>query len=171
MMSTRRRAIATALMLGLASAATRAEEPAGGPVAQATLEELVGTLRSNRKAMVAVNLGLGGDEAARFWPVYDRYQRESNAIGDRLVALIDDYSKSYRELSDERAMRIAEDYLAIEADRVALRRAYLGEFAKVLSGRAVVRFYQIENKIDAVLRYEMAATIPVVEEPAGTSAK
>jgi hypothetical protein len=33
-----------------------------------------------------------------------------------------------------------------------------------LPGRKVMRFYQIENKIDAVLRYELAASIPVVEQ-------
>jgi hypothetical protein len=56
------------------------------------------------------------------------------------------------------------DYLAAEADRVAVRRTYLPEFAKVLPGRTVARFYQIENKMDAVIRYDLAATIPVIDE-------
>ena len=170
-MSTIRCAIATALVFGLASAAVHAEERASGQATQATLEALLGTLRANRKAMVAVNLGLSDEEAARFWPLYDRYQGESNAIGDRLAAVIQDYSKNFRQLSNEKAMKISEDYLSIEADRVALRRSYLGEFAKVLPGRTVARFYQIENKMDAVLRYDLAATIPVVEKKTDTSAK
>ena len=57
-----------------------------------------------------------------------------------------------------------EDYLAAEAERVQVRRTYLPEFLKILPGRTVARFYQIDNKMDAVLRYDLAAGIPVVEE-------
>jgi hypothetical protein len=163
-MRTGRLAIAAASAAYLAVAAGFAEEPGAGQATQATLEVLVDTIRANRKALVAVNLDLSDDEAARFWPVYDRYQRESNAVGDRLVALIEDYSTNFRRLSDQKARKIVEDYLAIEADRVAVRRSYLGEFAGVLPGRKLARFYQIENKMDAVLRYDLAATIPVVED-------
>ena len=89
-----------------------------------------------------------------------------NAIGDRMVAMIEDYSASFRDLSDDKAMKLVDDYLTVEADRVKVRRTYVAEFAKVLPGRKVARFYQIENKMDAVIRYDLAATIPVVEERA-----
>jgi len=64
-----------------------------------------------------------------------------------------------------------QDYLAAEAERAQVRSAYLGEFAKILPGRTVARFYQIENKMDAVLRYDRAATIPVVDEKPAAQAK
>jgi len=54
---------------------------------------------------------------------------------------------------------------------IRMLRAYLGEFAKVLPGRTVARFYQIENKMDAVLRYDLAGTIPVVEPASGAPRK
>ena len=68
-------------------------------------------------------------------------------------------------------MKLVDDYLAVEADRVKVKRAYLDEFAKALPGRKVARFYQIENKMDAVIRYDLAATIPVVEEESGAPRK
>jgi len=51
-----------------------------------------------------------------------------------------------------------------EGDRVKVRRTYLDQFGKVLPGKKVVRFYQIENKMDAILRYDLAGRIPVVEQ-------
>ena len=114
--------------------------------------------------MVAVNLRLTDEEAARFWPVYDRYQQDLAGVQDRLVKVIDDYTASFRNLSDEKAMKLVEDYLAAEADRAKVRRDHLAELAKTIPGRKVARFYQIENKMDAVVRYDLAATIPVVEE-------
>ena len=61
-------------------------------------------------------------------------------------------------------MQLVQDYLAVEMDRLGLRQRYLEPFSAVLPSPKVLRFYQIENKIDAVLRYELAGTIPVIEE-------
>jgi len=135
-----------------------------GEAAKANREILSDTIRANKKALVAVNLRLTDEEAARFWPVYDRYQQDLAGVQDRLVKVIDDYTASFRNLSDEKAMKLVEDYLAAEADRAKVRRDHLAELAKTIPGRKVARFYQIENKMDAVVRYDLAATIPVVEE-------
>jgi len=163
--------LAAAVILALSAGALRAAQPPTGQAAEANLDVLVHAIQSNRKALVAVNLKLTDDEAAKFWPVYDRYQKEINAIGDRLVGVIQDYTANFSDLSNEKAMKLVDDYLAVEADRVKVKRAYVDEFAKALPGRKVTRFYQIENKMDAVIRYDLAATIPVVEEEKGVPAK
>jgi hypothetical protein len=158
------------VILGLSGAALRAAQPPTGQAA-ATLDVLVDAVRSNRKALVAVNLKLTDEEATKFWPVYDRYQQEINAVGDRLVGVIQDYTANFSDLSNDKAMKIVDDYLTIEADRVKVKRAYVEEFTKALPGRKVARLYQIENKMDAVIRYDLAATIPVMEEEKGVPAK
>jgi hypothetical protein len=155
----------------LSSAAAGAADTGAADAPQTQQGILLDTIRSNRKALVAVNLELSTEEAKRFWPLYDRYQKEINVIGDRVAAIIEDYTASFRDLSNDKAMQLMEGYLAAEAERAQVRRAYLGEFAKILPGRTVARFYQIENKMDAVLRYELAAEIPVVDEKRATTAK
>jgi hypothetical protein len=158
------------VILGLSATAVRAAQPPPGQAAAANLDVLLDAIRANRKALVAVNLKLTDDEAAKFWPVYDRYQTEINAVGDRLVGVIQDYTTHFSDLSDDKATKLVDDYLAVEADRVKVKRAYVEEFGKALPGRKVARFYQIENKMDAVIRYDLAATIPVVEEEKGVPA-
>ena len=151
----------------LAAAWILALSPAPGRAREASdpgLEILRDTIRANKKALVAANLRLTDDEAKQFWPVYDRYQSELTGVQDRAVKVIEDYTASFHDLSDEKAMKLADDWLSAEGDRVKVRRDYLPEFAKVLPGKKVVRFYQIENKMDAVLRYDLAAQIPVVGE-------
>ena len=169
-MSKLRLLFAAAVILGLSVTALRAAQPPTGQAAEANLDVLLDAIRANRKALVAVNLKLTDDEAAKFWPIYDRYQKEINALGDRLVGVIQDYTTNFSDLSNEKAMKLVDDYLVLEADRVKVRRAYVDEFAKALPGRKVARFYQIENKMDAVIRYQLAATIPVVEEEKGAPA-
>jgi hypothetical protein len=163
--------LAGILLLGLCAAAVRAAQPLSGEAGKANLDVMLDALRANRKAMVAINLGLSDDEAAKFWPIYDRYQKELNAIGDRLLQVIQDYSANFRDLSNDKAMKLVEDYLGAEADRVKVRRSYVDEFAKAIPGRTVARFYQIENKMDAVIRYDLASKIPVIEEKSSAAAK
>lgn len=155
--------LAIVLALGL-SFATVADVRAGSEAPTTDLSILLETIRANRKALVAVNLALSPEEGAKFWPVYDRYQQEMNASGDRLSVIIDDYAKNFGALSNEKALQLMQDYLAVEAERIKVRQTYLPEFAKILPGRTVARFYQIENKMDAVLRYDIAASIPVIED-------
>ena len=163
--------LVSALILCLSMALARAEAPAGGESEKANVDVLLSAIRANRKALVAVNLKMTDEEAAKFWPVYDSYQKEMNALGDRLVALLGDYGKNFKDMSDDKAMKILDEYLNIEAERVKVRRSYVEQFAKALPGRKVGRFYQIENKMDAVIRYEMAKTIPVVEDESAAPAK
>ena len=166
------RLLLAATLISCLSTATAPAAESGGPAApQVNLDLLRDTIRTNRKALIAVNLALTDEEAAKFWPLYDRYQKEISAVGDRLAALVEDYITHFRDLSNEKALQLAGDYLAAEADRLQVRRTYLGEFAKVLPGRTVARFYQIENKMDAVLRYDLAGTIPVVEPASGAPRK
>ncbi len=131
---------------------------------EADPELLLKTVRANRRALVGVNLMLTAEQAATFWPLYDKYQAEVSAAGDRMLAIIDDYVQHYAELSNEKALQLMTDYLAAEAERLKVRQTYLPEFAKILPGRTVARFYQLDNKMDAVIRYDLAATIPVIDE-------
>lgn len=146
----------------------RAAAAPAGTADEASLDTVLNAIRANRKAMVAVNLTLDDQQAAAFWPVYDRYDKEMTALGDRTVAVIKDYSDNFTNLSDEKAIQLVNDYLAIEADRAKVRKTYLDELAKILPGRTVARFLQLENKMDAVIKYDLAATIPVVEKAAAT---
>ena len=154
----------------LISCATTAAVPvvqAAGPE-PSDIKLLTDTIRANRKALIDVNLTLTSEQAEKFWPIYDRYQKEMAAVNDRIVALVEDYIAHFKDLSNEKAMQLTGDYLAAEADRLQVRRTYLPEFAKVVPGRTVARFYQIENKMDAVLRYDLAGAIPVLETFSGT---
>jgi len=152
------------LVLGLFASAVASAQ-------QSEQSILLDTIRANRKALVAVNLQLDEAQAKDFWPLYEKYVGELMPIQDRVASLVDEYIKSFKELPDERALHLIQEYLSAEADRLQVRRMYLPEFAKILPGRTVARFYQLENKMDAVIRYELASEIPVIDEKAAPPAK
>jgi hypothetical protein len=119
--------------------------------------------RADKKVVVASVLELTESEAKVFWPVYNAFQSDMVSHYDRLLKLIDAYSKAYSAMSDETATKILTDYLALERAHVALLSSYVPRFQKVLPAKKVARLYQIENKMRALVNYELASEIPFVK--------
>jgi hypothetical protein len=120
-------------------------------------------VRADKKLLVAENLQLTEAEAKAFWPVYDQYQDELFLLRSRTAKLIKDFADAYENVTDEAAMKLMDEYMAIETLGPELRKAYLPKFRNVLPEVKVVRYYQIENKINSALMYELAANIPLMK--------
>jgi polyhydroxyalkanoate synthesis regulator phasin len=120
-------------------------------------------IKADRKLFVAENMQLTEAEAKAFWPVYDSYQKEMSSLNDRAGKLIDDYAKNYNSMTDETAKKLLDEMIVIENDRLKVRKDALPKFRKVLSDRKVARYYQLENKIYAVVNYQLARAIPLVK--------
>lgn len=120
-------------------------------------------LRADKKLFIAQNMQLTESEAKAFWPLYDRYQSDLVKLNDRTIKLIQDYVKNYKTMTDEVAHKLLDEYLAIEADRLKLREAYRPQFMSALPARRVARYYQLENKIQAVVSYDLARQIPLIK--------
>lgn len=120
-------------------------------------------IRADKKLLVAENMQLTEAEAKAFWPVYDQYQEELFLFRARTVKLIKDFADAYEKMSNDTAKKLLGEYMTIESLGLKLRQAYLPKFRKVLPEVKVVRYYQIENKIQAVLFYELAANIPLMK--------
>ncbi len=119
-------------------------------------------IQADKKLLVAENMQLTEAEAKAFWPVYEAYQNELFLLQKRSLKLISDFAEAYDKMTDKDAKRLLDEYMTIEGLRVKLRQAYLPKFRAALPEKKVVRYYQIENKIHAVLNYELAKSIPLV---------
>ncbi len=120
-------------------------------------------LQADKKLLIADNMNLTENEAKAFWPVYESYQKDLIALNDRTLKNIGDYAANVDKMTDDTAKKLVTDHLAIEGDRQKLRQSYLPKFAKVLPYKKVMRYYQLENKIHAVVMYEAAKQIPLVD--------
>lgn len=127
------------------------------------MQILLNKIQADKKLLVAQNMELTDAESKSFWPVYDQYQDELFLIRVRTAKLINDYAASYEKMTNETAKKLLDEYMIIEALRLKLRRAYLSKFRKALPETKVMRYYQIENKIQAALMYELADKIPLVK--------
>ena len=119
-------------------------------------------LRADKKLLVAENMRMTETEAAAFWPVYDAFQADLAKLADNAVKLVSFYANNYQSMSDTAATRMLDQFLALERDRAALLQSYRPKFGAVLPPVKVARYYQIENKVRAVLNYELAKGIPMM---------
>ena len=146
---------AVATLLALPAAAQTASD----------MQILAQKIKADKKLVVAANMQLTEDEAKGFWPVYEAYQKDLQGINRRLLGAITNYADAYNKgpVSDETAKELINEAIAIEDAEVKLKRSYVPKLEKVIPGMKVARYIQIENKIRAVIRYELAAQVPLVE--------
>ena len=145
------------LIVAMVSPALSQDKPADN------MEIVVEKTRADKKLLVAENMQLTEAEAKAFWPVYDQYQDELFLLRSRTAKLIKDYADAYDKMTNDTAKKLLDELMIIEALGPKLRQAYLPKFRKVLPETKVVRYYQIENKIQAALFYEIAANIPLMK--------
>ena len=141
-----------------------------GPVAAEgadgnAVKSLRAEIRADKKQIVAANLPLSEDEAKRFWPVYENYQNELQIINAKLEKIILAYADAYKKglVPNETAKRLTEDAMAVEEAEVRLKRRYLSKFSRLLPAAKVARYFQIENKVRAEIKYEFAKHIPLLQ--------
>jgi Spy/CpxP family protein refolding chaperone len=153
--------IATALTLPVI--AQNAERTA--TATSTDMEILRQKIKADKKAVVASNLDLTDAESAKFWPVYDQYQSELDQINQRRNKLILDYADAYNKgpITDETARRLIADYQKVDSDEAMLRANSMPKVMAALPPVKAARYIQIEGKIRAVINYELASAVPLVE--------
>jgi uncharacterized protein YktB (UPF0637 family) len=119
-------------------------------------------IQTERQAIITVNMELTEEESRAFWPVFREYRQAMSRIGDRMVRLISDYAENYEELSDQQAEAMLAEYMDIEKAELSVKRRYVKQMRKVLPSKKLVRFFQLENKLDTIIDFELAAEIPLV---------
>ena len=133
---------------------------------QMNMEILKEKVKADKKLIVATNMNLNDAEAKNFWPLYDGYQKELEQINQRLMTTIKGYADAFNagkgEISDDQAKKLLGEALAIEESEVKLRQSYAAKLGKVLPATKVARYLQLENKIRAIVKFELAAQIPLV---------
>jgi len=150
--------LAIAAVLGLAPLAVAQDKPADN------MQILRDKIRADKKLVVAANMELTESEAKAFWPIYDAYQKDLQKINQRIVALLDNYADDARKksLTDDKAKKLIDEAVAIDQAEANLKSGYAPKLSKALPAIKVARYLQIENKIRAVIKYDLAQGVPLV---------
>jgi hypothetical protein len=147
------------LVAGMASAA------AAQTTGTTNMDILRQKIKADKKLVVAQNLQLTDAEGTAFWPVYDAYQKDLQQINQRLGAVVLAYANAYNKgpVANDVAKKLLEEALAVDEAEAKVKGSYAPKILATLPATKAARYIQIENKIRAAIRYELAAGIPLVE--------
>jgi hypothetical protein len=122
-------------------------------------------IKADKKVIVASNMQLTDAEANAFWPIYDAYQNDLKAINARLGNGILAYADAYKAgpITDDMAKKFLDEAIAIDDAEAKLRKDYAAKLTAAIPAAKAARYLQIESKIRAAVRYELAANIPLVK--------
>lgn len=156
---------ALALAMGAISGpSVHAEEtPKYIDLAKQEIQLTISMLEMQRKNTIAQNLQVSMEEI-NFWSVYNDYRSEMLKGINRHYKIITEYADALdsKSLSDEVAAKLLDRYLNALGDQVKVKKKYVRKFKKVLSAKKVVRFYQLDNRIDLIMNMQIAKSVPLV---------
>jgi hypothetical protein len=144
-----------------AAPATAAEQvPPAASIDQA-LKAIRADLQNSRADVIAKNMPLTAAEAAKFWPVYERYQKEQDAIMDDQLKSVQWFVDNFDKADDAAALRLINAHFDRDTKMVALRQKWLPEFQKVVGTKMAVRAMQIDRSLSMAHQAFIASRIPL----------
>lgn len=130
----------------------------------AQLALLRSDLRAQKKSLIALNVPLTADEAAKFWPVYDKYVAEMAKHNDNFYAVIKDYAANQETMSDSQATKLIKRWAEIQVQQAQTRQKYIPLIEKTIPGKKAALFFQIDRRIYALMDMQVAGQIPLVDK-------
>lgn len=154
-----------AVCLFSASAVAWQARPAQSPQLSADeiLQAIRGDLINSHADIMAKNLTLTSEQAAKFWPMFSTYQKEQSVILDSQLKGIQEFVGKFDTMDDAAAMTLIKAHFARDAEMVTLRQKWLGEFQKVLGTKLAVRAMQVDRRVSLIQQFQLTTQIPLAQ--------
>jgi hypothetical protein len=126
-------------------------------------EAVRSTIQGDRMVLINQNMALTQEEGKVFWPLYMEYQKELTKLNKRKVDFIESFAKYFEKMTDQKAKDLMEEWVDIQKDALKVKSSYIRKFGRVLPMKKVARYFQVENKLEAAVDYELAGRIPLMK--------
>ena len=116
------------------------------------------------KEIVKENLKLTEDEAKIFWPLFDEYMAARSPIFEERVSITEEYMMNYYALDDATAKDLINKSVQSIQNLLDLRKEYLNKMFEQLPAPLVGKFFQIDNRVSAMLDLVRMSVTPLVRD-------
>ncbi len=132
--------------------------------ADAYMEVERAALKTEKKAFVADAMDLTDVESTAFWALYNEYNDKQYVINTKVYNNLKDYAEHFETMTDEKALELWGSHMKHMNELSKLRNIYFKKFQKILPGKKVARYFQVENKIWVLINAQIAIEIPLIRE-------
>jgi Spy/CpxP family protein refolding chaperone len=129
----------------------------------AEIQALRAAQKGDKRAYVEHELALTDAEAKRFWPIYDAYQRTLNETGQRRSVALESLMFRDKKMTNLAAKRLVTELMAIDDAESKARRTLRNRLMRALPPLKAARYLQIEDKMQAIRDYDIAANVPLIQ--------
>jgi hypothetical protein len=131
----------------------------------AEFEKTREAMQKQKDDVIAADMKLTEEEGKAFWPLYREYQEAMRKLQDRSFKLLAEYAQERENetFTDQKARALLDEYMAIEREDLWLKNIYLEKFNRRLPAKKVMRYFQLENKIAAMINYQTTQMIPLAK--------
>ena len=126
------------------------------------MQALREAVRADKRAYVASLMTLTQAEAKRFWPIYEKYQRDIEETNRDRVVAVQEFMFRDKPLTNLAAKQYATRLLALDEAEIKARRTMRNRIMRALPAVKAARYMMLEQKINAVQDYDLAAAVPLV---------
>jgi hypothetical protein len=114
--------------------------------------------------LVSKYMALPADQVEAFSKVYAEYEAERKALGRQKIQIIKEYAASYVNMNEESADKIAKEALNNNMAYDKLQSKYYGKVKKEIGAVNALKFMQLENYLQTIIRLELQTEIPFIGE-------
>jgi hypothetical protein len=120
-------------------------------------------LKTEKKAAIAEAMMLTEAESGPFWELYNEFNFELSKVQNLRIAAIRDFAQNFENMTDVKADEIWKNVLTYQQQLLKLKKSYYTKFKKILPAGKAARYFQAENKIEALINAQLALDIPLIE--------
>ena len=137
---------------------------AGEGMSESDFELMRSDIRTKKASLIADRMKFTDREASAFWPVYRQYEADLAAINDKKVSIMKDYMSRHDALTEQQAKQLAEDVFDVDQKTLDLREKCFGALEKAIPAKTIVRWLQLERRLQLLVDAQLAKELPVIQK-------
>ena len=131
-----------------------------------SIDDMLAAVRSDllasRADIIAKNLTMTAEQSAKFWPVYDAYQKEHGALIEEQLKGVQRYIEAFDTLDDAGALALIKAHLGRDERMHAMRQKALLDLQRAVGTRLAARAIQIDRRLSLAHQLEIVSKIPLI---------
>jgi hypothetical protein len=115
-----------------------------------------------KKDLVRMAMELSPADSVKFWPLYDKYEKERQKLGKDRIKTFSDYADNLDKLTNTKADELINRLFVNDAGVAKLRQKYYSSIKTTLNALQAAKFMQIETYFDTAIRSAIQDELPYI---------
>jgi len=117
---------------------------------------------ADRRLLVARAIKLDESEEKDFWKKYDLYRAKTKEAEKLRFGLVEELAANLTNMSEAQADDMVQRALELDISNKKIKEKHILNLRRTLDGAKILRYYQIETKLDAIFDHGWTRTVPLV---------